>query len=170
MKKIFILLLFILNFEYSYAENKIVYLDLNYILNNSIVGQTITKHIKNIKEKNNKEFSLNEKKLLDKENDILKKKNIIEKSEFNKQVNLLKKEINEYRIKKKTFNKDIDDRKIKYTKIVLNSLNPIISKYVEENSISMVVPKKNIIIAKKNLDITNSIMDLLNNQLKKVDF
>ena len=170
MKKIFILLVFIFNFEYSYAENKIVYIDLNYILNNSIVGQTITKHIKNIKEKKNKEFTLIEKQLLDEEEDIIKKKNIIEENEFNKQVNLLKKKINEYRIKKKEFNKDIDNKKIKYTKIVLNTLNPIISKYVEENSISMVVPKKNIIIAKKNLDITNSIMDLLNKQLKKIDF
>ena len=74
MKKIFLLLVFILNFEYAYAENKIVYIDLNYILNNSIVGQTITKHIKDIKEINNKEFLLIEKKLLDKENDIIKKK------------------------------------------------------------------------------------------------
>ena len=68
------------------------------------------------------------------------------------------------------FNKDVDEKKIKYTKIVLNSLNPIISKYVEENSIDVVLPKKNIIIAKKNLDITNIIMDLLNNQLKQIDF
>ena len=52
----------------------------------------------------------------------------------------------------------------------MNALNPIISKYVEENSILIVLPKKNIIIAKKNLDITNIIMDLLNNELKKIDF
>ena len=61
-------------------------------------------------------------------------------------------------------------KKIKYTKIVLNTLNPIISKYVEENSISIVFPKKNIIIAQKKLDITSIIMKLLNNQLKSIDF
>ena len=43
-------------------------------------------------------------------------------------------------------------------------------KYVEENSITIVFPKKSIVIAKKNLDITNSIMELLNNQLTKIDF
>ena len=59
---------------------------------------------------------------------------------------------------------------MKYTKIVLNTLNPIISNYVEENSITIVFPKKNIIIAKKNLDITKPVMDLLNNQLSKIDF
>ena len=170
MKKIFLLFIFILNFGNCYAENKIAYIDLNHILNNSIVGQSITKHIKKIKEKKNNELALIEKQLADKESDIIKKKNIIEKSEFEKQVNLLKKEISEYRNNKQKINVEIDKQKIKYTKIVLNTLNPIISKYVEENSITIVFPKKSIVIAKKNLDITSSIMDLLNNQLKKIDF
>jgi len=83
---------------------------------------------------------------------------------------LLKEEINEYNNKKNKFKNEIEDKKIKYTKIVLKTLNSIVSEYVEVNSISMVLPKKNIIIAKKNLDITNEIMDLLNNQLKTIDF
>tara|TARA_Y100001970_G_C14122579_1_gene797135 strand:- start:597 stop:1112 length:516 start_codon:yes stop_codon:yes gene_type:complete len=171
MKKFFFLLLiFLLNFKYLYAENKIAYIDINNILNNSIVGQSITQHIKNIKEKKNKEFSLIEKQLLEKEKDLIKKKNIIEKNKFEKQVNVLKKEINSYNLEKKKFDKEIEEKKVKYTKKVLNSLNPIISNYVEENSISVVFPKKNIIIAKKNLDITNIIMDLLNNELKKIEF
>ena len=170
MKKTFLLIIFILNFENSYAENKIAYIDINHILNMSIVGQSISKHIKKIKEKKNNELVIIEKQLADKEADIIKKKNIIEKSEFEKQVNLLQKEISEYRNEKKKINEEIDKKKIKYTKIVLEALNPIISKYVEENSITIVFPKKSIVIAKKNLDITISIMDLLNNQLKKIDF
>ena len=83
---------------------------------------------------------------------------------------MLNKEVNDYNIKKKLFNKEIEEKKIKYTKTVLNSLNLIISKYVEENSIKIVFPKKNIIVAKKDLDITNIIMDLLNKELKVIDF
>lgn len=170
MKKIFLLFIFIVNFENCYAESKIAYIDINHILNNSIVGQSISKHIKIIKEKKNNELVLLEKQLTAKETDINKKKNIIEKNEYEKQVNILKKEINEYRNKKIEINKEIDKKKIKYTKIVLSTLNPIISKYVEENSIMIVFPKKSVVIAKKNLDITSIIMDLLNNQLKKIDF
>ena len=170
MKKIFLLLFFILNFGNCYAENNIAYIDINHILNSSIVGQSISKYINEIKKKKNNELILIEKQLADREADLIKKKNIIEKSEFDKQVNLLKNEINEYRNKKEKINIEIDKKKIKYTKTVLNALNPIISKYVEENSITIVFPKKSIVIAKKNLDITISIMDLLNNQLKKIDF
>ena len=170
MKKIVSIIILFFNFEYASADTKIAYIDLNNILNNSIVGQSITKHIRKIKEDKNKEFLITENQLLDKEKDILKKKNLLEKNDFDQQVNLLKNKVNEYNILKKNFNKEVDAKKVKYTKIVLNILNPIISKYVEENSIDVVFPKKNIIIAKKNLDITNIIMDLLNNQLKQIDF
>ena len=170
MRKIILILIIFIHCNYSYAENKIAYIDINNILNNSIVGQSISKYIKDIKEKKKKEFLLIENKLLDKEKDIIKKKNIIEKAEFDKEVSILKNEINEYTNQKNKFNKEIDEKKIKYTKVVLNVLNPIISKYVEDNSITIVFPKKNIIIAKKNLDITSTIMNLLNNQLKEIDF
>ena len=108
--------------------------------------------------------------MADKENDIIKKKNIIEKNEFEKKINILKGEIKKYRNKKLLFKKEIDKEKIKYTKVLLKTLNPIISKYVQDNSITIVFPKKSIITAKKNLDITNSIMQLLNSQLSKIDF
>ena len=52
MKKIFLICIIILNCENSYAEHKIAYIDLDYVLNNSIVGQAITKHIQKINEKN----------------------------------------------------------------------------------------------------------------------
>ena len=38
---------------------------------------------------------------------------------------------------------------IKNTKEILELLNPIITNYVESNSIIMVLPKKNIIVGKK---------------------
>ena len=139
-------------------------------MNNSLVGQSISKHILNIKEKKQVEFTSIEKKLSDKEKDIINKKNIVEKKIFDDQVKILKEEIKNYRIKKNEFNKQLDNQKIVYTKKVLNSLNPIISKYVEENSISVLFPKKNILIAKKKLDITKPIMELLNSQLSKLDF
>tara|TARA_Y100000746_G_C15382123_1_gene398653 strand:+ start:245 stop:760 length:516 start_codon:yes stop_codon:yes gene_type:complete len=171
MKKIlFLFLLLFLNIEKSNAENKIAYINVNYILNNSIVGQSISKHIQNIQEKRIQDFSDVEKILSEKEKNLINKKNIIDKDEFNNEIEILRKEIVEYKNKKNKFNEEIDQKKIKYTKIVLNSLNPIISKYVEDNSIEIVLSKKNIIIAKKELDITNAVMDLLNNQLVKIDF
>ena len=49
MKKILILFIIFFNLENSYADNKIAYIDIDYILNNSIVGKSITEHIQKIK-------------------------------------------------------------------------------------------------------------------------
>ncbi len=170
MRKILIFLFFFFTFEASYAENKIAYININYILNNSIVGKSISEHLQNIKENKIKEFQSTEKQLAKKEENIIKKKNIISEDEFIKEVDILKKEINEYKNEKKKFDTKVDEKKIKYTKIVLKSLNPIISKYVEENSIQIVFSKKDIVIAKKDLDITDPVMNLLNNELVKIEF
>tara|TARA_B100001250_G_scaffold388882_1_gene387513 strand:+ start:222 stop:740 length:519 start_codon:yes stop_codon:yes gene_type:complete len=164
------LLLFIFNFSYSYSEIKIAYIDVNFILNNSIVGKSITEHISKIEKNKTSEFSSIQKKLSNKEKDILSKKNILSSEEFNKQFEVLKDEVKKYRIDKEKFINKINSDKKRYTKIVLDSLNPIVSNYVEENSITIVFPKKNIVVAKKKLEITMQIMDLLNKKLNKIDF
>ena len=170
MRKILILLIFFFNIEFSYAENNIAYININHILNNSIVGQSITKHINSIKEEKLKEFETIKNQLSKKEQNIIKKKNIIDENEFNIEVENLKNEINEYKKSKKKFDNKIDKKKIKYTKEILKTLNIILSKYVEQNSIQIVFSKKDIVIAKKDLDITDPIMNLLNNQLVEIEF
>ena len=170
MRKILILLIFFFNLKFSYAENNIAYININHILNNSIVGQSITKHINSIKEEKLKEFETIKNQLSKKEQNIIKKKNIIDENELNIEVDSLKNEINEYKKSKKKFDNELDKKKIKYTKEILQTLNIIISKYVEENSIQIVFSKKDIVIAKKDLDITDPIMNLLNKQLVKIEF
>ena len=57
--------------------------------------------------------------------------------------------------KKNQILNNLNKIKIENTKKILKILNPIITNYVDENSISIVIPKKNIIVGKKNLDITD---------------
>ena len=56
------------------------------------------------------------------------------------------------------------------TNEMVQSLNNILSKYADENDISLVIQKKFIVIAKSGLDITNEILKYLikkiNNRLK----
>ena len=51
----------------------------------------------------------------------------------------------------------------------LNSINPIIEKYMADNSIYMLIDKKNVFIASKNYDITKKLIELIDNQIKTVD-
>ena len=170
MKIYIIIFIFFFKITYTFAETKIAYIDINFILTNSIVGNSLDEHLKSFESKHYKKFNEIEEKLLLKEKNLISKKNIIEVSEFNKNFNLLKEEVKNYRIELKKSNDQINKIKIENTKKILTFLNPIVTKYVEENSISVVLPKKNIIVGKKNLDITNIIVNLLNDNVKSIEF
>jgi Outer membrane protein len=169
MKKIIILVLIFLNFQTN-LKAEIAYIDINFILNTSEVGKLLNKHIQKI---NNQKIPIYQKKeteLIDKEKLLIAQQNIMEKSEFEKKFNNLSKEVQKYRSDKKKHVEEINQIKIKNTKKILQLLNPIITKYVESNSISLVIPKKNIIVGKKNLDITDEIITILNSQVKSLEF
>jgi len=170
MKIIFFLLLFFVKINYSFADLKIAYIDINFILIHSLVGQKIEKHINKIKEENIKKFKEQEKILKDKEKIIIAQENILDKKKIENKISLLNIEINNYRNERKKLTDELKIKKIEYTKKILNHLNPIITSFVDENSISIVLPKKNIIIGKKKLDITSNIINVLNNELKEIEF
>jgi len=170
MKSILISFLLILKFNFVYADEKIAFIDLNFIMNNSLSGKSINNFINTIKDKKIEEFNIIESKIKKDENDLISKKNIIEKKIYNQKVDQIKLRINNYNNDRQVFKKYLDERKIIYTNKLLESLNPIISNFVEKNSISVVLPKKMIIIGKKNLDITVPVMKILDKTIQKINF
>ena len=94
----------------------------------------------------------------------------MKKEEFNEKFTILSNEINIYKSEKKSSLNKLNKIKLDNTKKILEILNPIITNYVDKNSISLVLPKKNIIVGKKNLDITDEIVKLLNDKVQSLDF
>mgnify|MGYP001334226521 FL=1 len=170
MKIGFFIIIIILKFNLAKADEKIAFIDLNYIFNNSISGKSINKFINNSKKIKVKEFKAIENKIKNDENDLISKKNIIEKSVYNEKVSEIRSRINNYKIDRQNFNKSMEKKKIIYTNRLLEKLNPIISEYVEKNSITLVLPKKMIIIGKKNLDITLPVIKILDETIQEVNF
>lgn len=171
MRKLFLFIFLLLNFKIVEANNtNLVYIDINFILENSIVGKSINTHIKSLHDKEIEGFNFTEKQLIENEKKLISQKNILDEKQFQDEVQKHKKKLNNYRNQKKNLLDKLNKKKSEYLKKVLNSLNPIISKYVEENEISFVLQKSNIIVAKKEFDITNSILLLLNEQIKEIKF
>ena len=150
----------------TYAENKVAYLDLDFILSNTNVGKSLFEKIQKFENSKIKELNNKEQILKDEENKILASKNIISKDELNKN-------ISEFQVKLKNY-KNLKQNEINLLKKkrneeivnLLKSINPIIEKYMNEKSISILIDKKNIFIADKNYDITKNLVDLINNNLK----
>ena len=168
MKKLFFIIIF---FNFILKVNaEIAYIDINFILKSSMVGKSLNTHLNEISETDLKKYEIIEKELIKKEKDLLAQQNIIEKSEFDKKLAILSSEIKKYREDKQFSKNDLNQIRLENTKKILSILNPIITKYVEQNSISIVLPKKNIIVGKKNLDITDKILKLLNVEIKNLNF
>ena len=170
MKIFFIIIAIIFKFEVALANEKIAFIDLNFIMNNSMAGTSIKNFINDLSKEKNKDFEVIESEIKEDENELLSKKNIIEESFYNQKVNEIRIRINDYKLERQNFNKNLNEKKIKFNNLLLGKLNPIISRYVEKNSITMVLPKKMIIIGKKDLDITKQILEALDKSVQKIDF
>ena len=171
MKKILSLIFYIfLTFSPTIAYSKIVYIDINLILNKSEIGKSLNKYLQDINKKNIDSLKKLENDLKNKEEILISQKNILEKNEFEKKLNSLSIEVKDYRSEKKKLQDKLNNIKIENTQKILELLNPIITDFVEKNSISFVLPKKSIIVGQKKLDITDRIIILLNEQKKSLSF
>ena len=167
MKKFILLIIIIFNPTNLFAEDKIVYLDVQYIIDNSKLGLSYKNKIKEVQNKNRIDLSIKEKIIKERELEINNQKNILKKDEINKKVNKLNELLKEYQILRNDLNKEIIENKKEYSLKILNILNPLLTKYVDENNIKLVVEKKNILLGIKSLDITDKILDILNEETKK---
>ena len=166
-KNLFLALFILFSFQnYCYAENKIVYVDLDYILSNTNLGKRIFDNLKKKESLKFEELNSVEKNLKNEENKILASKNIISNDEFKKKVEKFKIKIEDFKLSKKN---EIDKlqkyRNSEVTKLI-NSINSVIEKYMSENSISIILDKKNVYIANKSHDITNNLIELINKSIK----
>ena len=169
MKKV-ILIFILLNILTFNSKAEIVYIDINFIVNSSDVGKNLNTYLETIKNQNLLKYEEIENDLVNKEKSLIAQQNILDKEQFQKKLKKLTAEVQKYRSDKKVSLEELNNIKINKTKEILSALNPIITKYVDENSISIVIPKKNIIVGRKNLDITNQIIKLLNNNITKLEF
>ena len=169
-KKIFYILIFLsLSINFLKADDKISYIDIDYILTNSISGKELLNALKKEEELKINKFKLNDDNFKNEEKKILAKKNLISEEELKKEMKILQVKFQKY---KKEKIKEVDEFKIKRSKNILNFLNlinPIIEKYMADNSIYMLIDKKNVFIASKEYDITKSLIELIDNQIKNIE-
>ena len=169
MKKYFFFIFFLFFFTKSFAEEKIVYLDVNYLLTESEAGRYINTELKKINDKNIEEFKKIENSIKKEEENLLKQKNILKEEEFNNKVNDLREKYKSYQELKNTKNNDLQTLRNNAGNQILKIINEILAEYSAKNSISIIMEKKNIVIGKTELDITKIVLEMLNTKIKKVE-
>ena len=167
--KIFVIMFITICSTTSKSENiSVVYIDIDKVMNQTIAGKSIKDQLEKIHNSNIAFFKKTESKLKSEESDLISKKNILSNDEYIKKVNLLKKEINEYKENRKIKIESVNKQKADATALLLKELNPILADFSKKNNISLILRKKDLIIARSDLEITNQIIELVNSKVKKI--
>ena len=152
----------------SYPEEKIVYVDMNILINTSKAGVSINKQMQKLIDDNNKEYEKIEKKLLKEEDDILKKKNVLDPEKYNQEIINFKNKIANLRNERKKKVSIIRDKNVKAKNELVSQVTKILAEFSAKNEIALVLNKESIILGKKNIDVTEKILELLNNKVKNM--
>ena len=170
MKKVFFFLIIFFKFTVVNSENNIVFIDVQFIIDNSKLGKFYSNKLKLNKEKRSLDLNAEALIIKKKETEINKQKNIIKKDEFNNKINELNKLVKNFRNKKYLLDQEIIREKKDFSNKILNILNPILTSYADQNNIKLVLEKKNILVGIKTLDITNDILKIVDlNKIKLIE-
>ena len=162
-KKILFIFFFIfLNFKFVIAEEKVAFINIDLVFQNSIEGKGIAKKLEVFKKEKMNTLKAKENEILKNEKKLLNQKNVLTKEEFDIKVKDLRKEIALFQDNKRKFSLEFEEKRNEELKIFMNSIRPIIENYIKKNSISIVLNQKNLFIADKKYDITNDILKILN--------
>ena len=150
----------------SYSSEKIVYLDVDFILANSDKGKIILSNLEKKNKENIKILQSKEKILKDEETEIIKQKNIISEVSYKEKVNKLKSKIDTFKMDKDKLVKNYNQLRQQEINKFIKLVDQILGEYVEKNAIDLVLNKKDILMGKNKYNITTEILELVNKSNK----
>ena len=137
-------------------------------MNNSIAGKSITSQLENNHKKNILKFKNIEEELKKEEAEIISQKNVISKEEFEKKIIDLRDKANKFRKERNDNINNLNNQRLEATSKMITLVRPILSEFSDNNSISLIIDKKNIIIGKTLLDITDDILKIVDEKIGKI--
>ena len=153
------------NITIAYSEEKIAFVDIDFLIENSNIGKSALAKIKIEDEKNISILKKKTKELKDLENDIKNKKSILSPEAYENEVKLFKEKVNNYSNEKNTIVNSFNDFKKKEIDKIFKKITPIIKSYMDSNSVSILLDTKNIFMGNVKNNLTNEILKEINKSL-----
>ena len=148
------------------SKNEIFFIDIEFIINNSTIGKRTLDELSKKNIEQNKILLKKKKIIEDNDNEIKKVKNVISEKDLKDKINLLKKQISEFNKEKSIIDQNFTNEKNQKLDDLFKKINPVISKYMEANSIAIVFKKKYIYLGDINYDITTKVLEIVNKEFK----
>ena len=166
--KFIVVTFFVLICTHSQAEQKAVYIDMKYVLNNCKAGKAAQDYLAKTFKDNQKKFLSMEKRLKEDETNLLAKKSELSKEDYMKETDALRKKVMDYQTTRRVAVEKIAKQRSEAKQKLLDGITPILETYTKENNISLVIDKKNLVMGDSDLDITNLVIEKLNIALPSI--
>jgi len=163
-QKFLLIVSFLLLSFNAHSNDKIAFINIEYLFENSIPGKIVKENLQKIKSEKLELIKIKEKKLIEQENEIKKTQNIISKDELDRKIKIFKENVTLYNDEKDDILNNFENKKNSELKIFFDKINPILQDYMDEESINILFEKKNIFIGRSNNDITEKILEIINNK------
>jgi outer membrane protein len=166
-KFLYVIIFFTINISQSFSYDKVAFINLELMIENTNYGKTVLLIIDKENEKNIKELSDYEIELKSIEDSIKQKKNILSNEEYNKEIVLLKNKISAYKKQKNDIVNNFTNFRNDKIKEYFIEINPVIQDYMKKNSISILLEQKNVFMGKTETNITSDLIKIINENIKK---
>ena len=167
--KFFVITFFFIVSTHAFAEQKIVVLDMKYVLNNSKAGKDAQEFLKKKFNDNAKKFTELEKSLKKEETDLLVAKVNLTKEEYTKKSDALRKKVIDYQSQRRSSIDKLTTQRLEARKILMKQIEPILDTYIKKNSISIVIDKKNMLGGLTEYDVTKIIVERLDEEFPSLN-
>ena len=99
----------------------------------------------------------------------MSKKNDLKKEEFQQKLDALRKKVIDYQSERKLILEKITKQRADARQKLIKTIDPILKDYIQQNEITLLIDKKNVIMGNADLDITNIIIEKLNKELPSLN-
>ena len=167
--KIIFFVLLILNFyNLSFAEET-YFINMNELLNQSKAGKEAQDFLKKKIITGDKKIKEEGELLKKEEIDLIAKKKTFSADEYKKKLNQLREKNIEFQRKRTNFTRIIATQRADARNRLLKALDPILTKYMSDNNVQIIIYRKYIVVAQSKLDLTDKILEILNKELKSLN-
>ena len=168
LKIIFFVLLIFNSYNLSFAEET-YFIDMNKLLNQSKAGKEAQDFLKKKIITGDKKFKEEGESLKKGEIDLIAKKKTLSADEYKKKLNQLREKNIKFQRKRTNFTREIATQRVDARNRLLEVLDPILTKYMSENNVQIIMYRKYIVVAQSKLDLTDKVLEIFNKELKSLN-
>lgn len=163
----FLLVVYLLNTNILFADDT-YFIDFTKVLNQSQAGASAQEILKKKFANETEKFKKEEQNIKNMEKDLISQKQALKPEDYQKKVQDLRDKVFNLQKEQQASLNNIAKSRNQAKQELLKAVNPIISEYMSQNNIRIIVNKESVVLGDTKLEITDKIIEIVNQKVKSI--